>query len=50
MPLESAKNRMASQKSGGSGHVLYKTTTETIQRVAKKEGIFGKKILAYFAR
>ena len=52
MPLESAKNRMASQKSAGGGNVLYKTTTETIRRVAKTEGIFAlwNGFLPYYLR
>ena len=51
MPLESAKNRMASQKAG-SGELLYKSTMDTITKVAKKEGVVAlwNGFLPYYLR
>ena len=52
MPLETAKNRMAFQKTGPNGELMYRTTVQTISTIAKTEGI--KKLwngyLPYYGR
>lgn len=52
MPLEGAKNRMASQKPGPDGKLPYKGTLQTIQTVSKQEGFSAlyNGFLPYYAR
>jgi len=38
MPFESAKNRMASQKADANGVLPYRSTFQTITKVASQEG------------
>eukprot|EP01061_Rhynchopus_euleeides_P045696 TRINITY_DN8341_c0_g1_i1.p2 TRINITY_DN8341_c0_g1~~TRINITY_DN8341_c0_g1_i1.p2 ORF type:complete len:311 (+),score=116.95 TRINITY_DN8341_c0_g1_i1:157-1089(+) len=39
MPLETAKNRMAFQRAGADGKLLYTSALQTISHVAKTEGV-----------
>ena len=53
MPLEAAKNRMASQKMDAvTGKLPYTSTMQTIQSVSSKEGFFAlyNGFLPYYAR
>jgi len=53
MPLESAKNRMAFQKMDPvTGEYMYKSTTQTVMKVAKAEGVLAlwNGFAPYYAR